>query len=451
MSQEQKNWWYAKGEQRFGPCTVAELRAQAAAGQLSSADLVWQEGLANWLPASSIEGLVAAQQSISNAAQFNVVLEGTTLPGLDIATVRTQLATLLERDIEFAGRLLDGQATTIKSAVDAATGQRYVDALLRAGATASLHPETLELDANLDVVDYAPSGHAPKIPNSPIAAQASTTVSKSIADEPAPEDYYGAFIGPKNQDFYLRYFARRDAGGSVLSWHWPAFFVTWSWLLTRKMWGLSWLYLALSLIPLLAAAVAGTTPSAETLAVQFLWIGFAWVVFPMFASALYYRHVRNQIAEARAASKESATQLARLSARGGTSNVGMFLTIAAVLVFLIGIVMGIVGGNYLGLGEKAKQKATKIEQIGQTLDLFRLEVGRYPTTQEGLQALITAHTGVPNWNGPYWKKSTLPKDIWNNEYKYASPGQHGAYDLWSYGADGKEGGEGTNKDITSWE
>ncbi len=123
-------------------------------------------------------------------------------------------------------------------------------------------------------------------------------------------------------------------------------------------------------------------------------------------------------------------------------NVGMFLTIAAVLVFLIGIVMGIVGGNYLGQGEKAKQKATKIEieQIGQTLDLFRLEVGRYPTTQEGLQALITAHTGVPNWNGPYWKKSTLPKDIWNNEYKYASPGQHGAYDLWSYGADGKEGG-----------
>ena len=147
----------------------------------------------------------------------------------------------------------------------------------------------------------------------------------------------------------------------------------------------------------------------------------------------------------------------RLVARRSVSGVdrirGMTLIEILVVLTLIGIVMGIVGGNYLGQGEKAKQKAAKIEieQIGQTLDLFRLEVGRYPTTQEGLQALITAPTGVPNWNGPYWKKSTLPKDPWTNEYKYASPGQHGAYDLWSYGADGKEGGEGVNKDITSWE
>jgi general secretion pathway protein G len=143
--------------------------------------------------------------------------------------------------------------------------------------------------------------------------------------------------------------------------------------------------------------------------------------------------------------------------RSGSSSIaairGMTLIEILVVLTLIGIVMGIVGGNYLGQGEKAKQKAAKIEieQIGQTLDLFRLEVGRYPTTQEGLQALITAPTGVPNWNGPYWKKNTLPKDPWTNEYKYASPGQHGAYDLWSYGADGKEGGEGINKDITSWE
>jgi len=143
--------------------------------------------------------------------------------------------------------------------------------------------------------------------------------------------------------------------------------------------------------------------------------------------------------------------------RSGSSSIagirGMTLIEILVVLTLIGIVMGIVGGNYLGQGEKAKAKAAKIEieQIGQTLDLFRLEVGRYPTTQEGLQALITAPSGVPNWNGPYWKKNTLPKDPWTNEYKYASPGQHGAYDLWSYGADGKEGGEGINKDITSWE
>jgi general secretion pathway protein G len=144
----------------------------------------------------------------------------------------------------------------------------------------------------------------------------------------------------------------------------------------------------------------------------------------------------------------------RRSGSGSITTIrGMTLIEILVVLTLIGIVMGIVGGNYLGQGEKAKAKAAKIEieQIGQTLDLFRLEVGRYPTTQEGLQALITAPTGVPNWNGPYWKKNTLPRDPWTNEYKYASPGQHGAYDLWSYGADGKEGGEGTNKDITSWE
>jgi general secretion pathway protein G len=132
---------------------------------------------------------------------------------------------------------------------------------------------------------------------------------------------------------------------------------------------------------------------------------------------------------------------------------GMTLIEILVVLTLIGIVMGIVGGNYLGQGEKAKAKAARIEieQIGQTLDLFKLEVGRYPTTQEGLQALITAPAGVTNWNGPYWKKTTLPKDPWTNEYHYASPGQHGAYDLWSYGADGKEGGDAVNKDITSWE
>jgi len=124
-----------------------------------------------------------------------------------------------------------------------------------------------------------------------------------------------------------------------------------------------------------------------------------------------------------------------------------------VVLVLIGIVMGVVAGNFIGRGEEAKRKAAKIEieQIGQTLDLYKLETGRYPTTQEGLQALISAPPGVNNWNGPYWKKSTLPKDPWGNEYHYTSPGQHGAYDIVSYGADGKEGGDGANRDITSWE
>jgi general secretion pathway protein G len=131
---------------------------------------------------------------------------------------------------------------------------------------------------------------------------------------------------------------------------------------------------------------------------------------------------------------------------------GMTLIEILVVLVLIGIVMGVLGGNFIGKGEKAKGDAAKIEigQIGQALDLYKLEIGRYPTTQDGLQALITAPAGTDRWNGPYWKNKTIPKDPWGNEYRYVSPGQHGAFDIVSLGADGKEGGEGADKDITSW-
>jgi general secretion pathway protein G len=130
---------------------------------------------------------------------------------------------------------------------------------------------------------------------------------------------------------------------------------------------------------------------------------------------------------------------------------GMTLIEILVVLTLIGIVMGIIGGNFIQRGEQAKVKAAQVDigQIGQALDLYKLEIGRYPTTQEGLQALIAAPPGVANWNGPYWKKSAVPKDPWGNEYKYASPATAAPYEITSLGADGKEGGEGVNKDITS--
>src|ERR1700674_3734593 len=107
--------------------------------------------------------------------------------------------------------------------------------------------------------------------------------------------------------------------------------------------------------------------------------------------------------------RRRATRAARLR--------GMTLIEILVVLVLIGIVMGIVGGNFIGRGEEAKRKAAKIEigQIAQTLDLYKLEVGRYPTSQEGLQALIVAPAGVSNWNGPYWKHGTVPKDPWGND------------------------------------
>ena len=130
---------------------------------------------------------------------------------------------------------------------------------------------------------------------------------------------------------------------------------------------------------------------------------------------------------------------------------GMTLIEILVVLVLIGIVLGIVGGNFIGRGEKAKADAAKIEigQIGQALDLYKLETGRYPSSSDGLQSLVTAPGGASNWNGPYWKKSQIPKDPWGNDYRYTSPGQKGAYDILSLGADGKEGGEGANKDIAS--
>jgi len=138
--------------------------------------------------------------------------------------------------------------------------------------------------------------------------------------------------------------------------------------------------------------------------------------------------------------------------RFGTSQTGMTLIEILVVLVLIGIVMGVLGGNFIGKGEKAKGDAAKIEigQIGQALDLYKLEIGKYPTTQEGLQALITAPSGTDRWNGPYWKNKAIPKDPWGNEYRYTAPGQHGPFDIVSLGADGKEGGEGADKDITSW-
>ena len=140
----------------------------------------------------------------------------------------------------------------------------------------------------------------------------------------------------------------------------------------------------------------------------------------------------------------------RAAARGAFQR-GMTLIEILVVLTLIGIVMGIVGGNFLGKGEKAKADAAKIDigQIALALDLYKLEVGRYPTSQEGLQALVQAPAGAANWNGPYWKKAAVPKDPWGNEYKYASPGASAPYEIISLGADGKEGGEGVNKDITS--
>ena len=97
-----------------------------------------------------------------------------------------------------------------------------------------------------------------------------------------------------------------------------------------------------------------------------------------------------------------------------------------------------------------KVTVDEIELLGAALDQYRLDVGVYPNTSQGLDSL-QRNPNVPNWNGPYLKKA-VPKDPWGNQYKYrCCPGQNGEYDLWSEGADGAPGGEGENADITSWD
>ena len=106
--------------------------------------------------------------------------------------------------------------------------------------------------------------------------------------------------------------------------------------------------------------------------------------------------------------------------------------------------------KHLG-GAKSDTSKMQIEDFGAALDLYYLDNGRYPNSQEGLIALIEAPADVDRWSGPYLKKKQIPKDAWGYDYHYKSPGQNGPYDLYSYGADNVSGGKGESKDIVSWE
>jgi len=130
---------------------------------------------------------------------------------------------------------------------------------------------------------------------------------------------------------------------------------------------------------------------------------------------------------------------------------GFTLIELLVVMVILGLLAAIVGPNLFGKVGKGKQAAarTQIEMIGQALDSYRLDTGKYPTTSEGLAALNTS-PGTQGWDGPYLKKG-IPNDPWGKPYLYQSPGSHGDYDLTSYGGDGAPGGDGENKDINSWE
>ncbi len=131
---------------------------------------------------------------------------------------------------------------------------------------------------------------------------------------------------------------------------------------------------------------------------------------------------------------------------------GFTLIELLIVIVILGMLAALVAPRLMGkLGKSKRQIAkTQIEMLSTALDAFKLDVGRYPTTEEGLKALIE-NPGIEGWDGPYLKKKKIPKDPWGRDYIYRCPGEHGDYDLFSYGADGRPGGEGENADIVSWE
>jgi len=131
---------------------------------------------------------------------------------------------------------------------------------------------------------------------------------------------------------------------------------------------------------------------------------------------------------------------------------GFTLIEILVVITIIAIIMAIVGPRVLNYLAESKVKAAKIQiqSFSSALDLFNLDTGRYPTTAEGLDALVKPQAAIPAWNGPYLKGNSVPEDPWGHAYLYRSPGEHDVYDIQSYGSDGREGGTGTAADIASW-
>lgn len=122
-----------------------------------------------------------------------------------------------------------------------------------------------------------------------------------------------------------------------------------------------------------------------------------------------------------------------------------------VVLVIIGLLVGYVGPRYFSQVGKSEIKAARaqIKALEDSLDQYRLDVGHYPSSEQGLAALNSAPAGEARWQGPYLKKA-VPNDPWGNPYQYRYPGEHGEIDLFSYGKDGQPGGAGEAADIANW-
>ena len=132
---------------------------------------------------------------------------------------------------------------------------------------------------------------------------------------------------------------------------------------------------------------------------------------------------------------------------------GFTLIELLIVMVIIGLLAAFVVPKLIGRVGESKQTAAKaqIELLSTAIEMYKLDTGKYPLQDTGLQSLNAKPGDIQNWKGPYMKKEKIPKDPWGVDYIYKYPGTHGDYDLISYGADGSDGGSGDNKDIVSWE
>lgn len=128
---------------------------------------------------------------------------------------------------------------------------------------------------------------------------------------------------------------------------------------------------------------------------------------------------------------------------------GFTLIELLVVLVILGLLAAVAGPRVIGYlgGARSDTARIQISALEQALDLYRLDIGRYPTSEEGLEALIKAPSSANSWNGPYLDGETVPADPWGSPYVYRVPGSNGPYDLYTLGADGRPGGTGEDASV----